>query len=384
MAGDRTGYRHFYPQIVNFTEADAKNTFEQGVPSNSDPEDYAAYLHNLAADAERIQSGVTLVPWLEAKSKASSERSSNSLLVERSKAVVVENCVFRLMQVSNLPETQAELSVLLPTLGLNLDEIRSAAASDSLQITPEELFGLEMINKNWRQGLITNPVHRMKAAKNWHLPFDALDPSLLDYSLPVLDDHLEGMHSLILRGHGWFGVGEWAMANRNYLNAMAIALGTNNIPSVESLTHFLVETYVAAGDVLSAGGLAEDLLQSPNYRRNPLSVVPLQICETVILGYALTGQWLNVSHWIAVTQTLFGMGLNLNIEAWNSHELLAEVYSYRQDQAAIGRLRTAEAKLLSHMRGSAQHESVPTPSKPVIPKTQPGSNIKKPWQFWRH
>ena len=126
------------------------------------------------------------------------------------------------------------------------------------KISRKEVEVLRQIGRDPDRILVTNSQKRLEAAKVWQHPFDAIDLSLDEPEFSVFDDVLDVTHDYIFNGHSWFGVGEWNMANRSYLNGLAWALASNNLPTIEMLVRFMVDSYAATGDYQSAVNIASD------------------------------------------------------------------------------------------------------------------------------
>ena len=105
----------------------------------------------------------------------------------------------------------------------------------------------------------------------------------------------------VVRGHNWFGVGEWAMACQYYFQALAHALAGNILDSVEMLVRFIVDTYAAAGEATLAALVANDFFLSA-YNPHALGLefrTRNDTYESVVLAFALQGRWSDAKTWLA-------------------------------------------------------------------------------------
>jgi hypothetical protein len=188
-------YREFYPAILAYTNNDWKKLPEQLPPT----QEAKTWVRNLQEDSQRIKDRVSLVQW---------------------------------------PEQQ-----LLRMVQEYTRRICKTMIDRGRKLSRGEIAQFEATGIDWKSILSTIPKERLASANDWKRPFDTINLQLDGSMFPMLEELLDEMRSWIMRGHGWFGVGEWNIANRCYLNALTWALAFNDLPAVEIIVRFLTDTY---------------------------------------------------------------------------------------------------------------------------------------------
>ena len=337
MAGDRSGYRDLYPAVLTFSQGDAEERLEAWTPDLGSPIEFKRYLYGLAEDAGRVREGVSMAPWPDPEGRALA-------LIHNVSGPL---CIFRLCQVGRLKKAQRKLAGALKKIGIEKEAWAKQMSQFPAAFTEEQFAELETLSMDWKEIFITVPTRRLLAARGWRAPFDAVDGALSEENFPVPDEILGEMHDRINRGHNWFGVGEWNIANRQYLTALTRAIATNNLLAVEAIVRFLVDTYAAAGDCLSAVNLAQDYLNSAAYRKGPYARMTREMLETIVVAFSLSGQVDESRAWLRRIPRLCESSPSRNIYEWNIVELLNDTYEYRQDRRAMSGLRSAIVQVRS-------------------------------------
>jgi len=337
MAGDRSDYRHFYPQILNFNEADAQRILDAGIPQYTTAQEYIKYLRGLAEDTECIRHGITMVAWPE----------QDSPMVNQIRRSSVEICLFRLAQISAIAEVQTDLAIVLGKLGIRTEVWEKRIEDFPCKLTESALSPVKLFNRNWKEVFLEVPVERMFASYKWERPFDAVNATLSEGNFPVLQDQLDEMHSRILRGHGWFGVGEWNIANRQYLAALSIALSTNNTLALEALVRFLVDTYTAVSDFQSAVNITEDFLHSAMPKARLGNKMTREMFEAIIVAYAFAKQWDKSKEWLERISTVPNAEPSVQVDKWNIVELLRDVHVFRKNGTALSLIDSVVNELVN-------------------------------------
>jgi len=333
MAGDRSGYRHFYPRVLSLSQADVQKWMDQGLSKEE-----LADAKDLLQDTQDIRGSVVALPWPEDE------------MIDLIRANTLEICLIRFAQVSSITEIRGELLHNLDELGISRADWSDFVESFPAKLTDEHLRTFESMNVDWKDMFVRIPARRLSAAIcQWKVPFDAIDSSLGEHNFPIPDDYLDEMHSQITRGHNWFGVGEWNVANRRYLRALSIALSTNNIPAIEMIVRFLVDTYAASGDFHSATRITEDYLASSACEESALAS-PAQMIGSVIVALALAGRWTESKEWINRVLTLPNTEPNVAVAKWNIVELLRDVHSFRKNHVALSRIDTVVTEITRYLQ----------------------------------
>ena len=296
----RAMYREFYPAILAFAKNDWKKLAEQ-LPRIQEAK---TWVRNLQEDSRRIKDGVSLVQWPEQQ-------------------------LLRMVQ-----EYTKHICKILIDRGRKLSR--------------GEIAQFEAMGIDWKSILSTTPEERLASANDWKRPFDTINLQLDGSMFSMLEELLDEMRSWVMRGHGWFGVGKWNMANRCYLNALTWALAFNDLPGVEIIVRFLTDAYTANGDWQSASQLADEFYHSPFAPNARITFFATQenIYCSVIMANALNGHWQGVRSWLDRIPAEFDRRPNHNVSGWRIVELLSDVYTYQHDTDALDRLQEAISKTM--------------------------------------
>lgn len=338
MAGDLDMFRDFYPQVIYWTDADFHNSLKASLErssENNDEESIKSYYHNLAKDAKRIRDGVLILAWPEAGDK----------MLKRIKEHTVEICLTKIAQISRIAEAQNKLATILKTLGTTKDEwftqVVQEAETSGITMSEDEFFYIKKVTRNWEDKFLNIPAKKILAATNWQRPFDAIDAELSESNFSVPDTHLEQMHNWIVRGHSWFGVGEWNIANRHYLNSLTLAIATNNIDAIEAITRFLIDNYIASRNYQYAINIANDFINSPGYRKTNMNYMTRQMLESIAIGLAMENKMAECQKWLGKIPELCETTSDPEVKNWKISILLIDVYSYKKYKWALTELNNA-------------------------------------------
>lgn len=350
MAGDIEMFRDLYPEVIYWTDLEFQRAKLAFLQNNSDDEDFQedsaqAYFDGLAKDAKRIRNGISIVPWPEANYK----------MLNRIREQTLEICLIKIAQISRISVVQAKLSTTLKALSITREEwlmqvVRNAEVN-GITMSEDEFRYIQAGIPNWEDQFLNIPAKRILAAPNWQKPFDAVNAGLSEFNFPVLDTYLEQMHNRIARGHGWLGVGEWNVANRHYLNALTIAISTNNIDAIEAITRFLVDSYVASKNLRSAINIANDFLNSQAYRKTNLNYMTRQLLESIVIGLAMEGNTPACKEWLSKIPTLCETRSETEIRDWNICLLLISIHTWKNNKIGfmeLDRAITAVSKLFAN------------------------------------
>jgi hypothetical protein len=342
-------YRSFYPQVIYYTAADfqqlreqipdylesQENLYECGGEERVQPEDLIAYYDGLEKDAKKIREKAPIVTWPEA---------SNKMLSQIGK-YTFDICLIKIAQISRIAEVQPKLNAILRTLGGPKDEwfmqvVQYAETNYSL-LREDQFNAFKRVGWNWEDQFLNIPAKRLATGLEWKRPFDALDTELSQGNFSVLEGYLDQTHDRLIRGQGWFGVGEWGVASRNYLNALALAIATNNIDAVEVITRFLVDTYVASRNYRSAINLVNDFLSSQAYRKTNLNYPTREMLESIAIGLAMEHMGIECKEWLGKIPRLCETTSDTDVYKWRISEELIDVYGYKENKQALFELNLA-------------------------------------------
>jgi hypothetical protein len=328
MSGDRSDYREFYPQILEVDDS----VFQQRIEEASTL-DEKQYFSNLLEDVKQIRSGVQIAPW------------PNNDLVKIIKETAAIIALLMLFEISDVDEVQEHLDSRMR--GTRNERVKAAREITEL-ITPEEIDALKFGGLDLKTIYIDTPEQRLLKTDNLQNPFSMADRNLSPIDFPISQNMLDETHSYIVRGHGWFGVGQWNIASQNYIKALAKALATNNHGAVGGVARFLVDTYAAAGETNSAVNLAVDYLQSSAYTVETLKY-PTEIAESACVALALSNKWSESIQWLEKISSISKQETNRSIETWRVVDLLSDVYQYKNDNTNLSHLNKVIKALAGHL-----------------------------------
>jgi len=209
-----------------------------------------------------------------------------------------------------------------------------------MTITTEEFSKIKISIPNWEAFFLDIPFERILKSRKWEKPFNAIDPklSLLNFSYP--DQYAEDMYSRTARGHGWFGVGEWNVANRQYLNALATAIAINETDAIANIVRFLVETYIAGGNYQSAVNLMNDFISftdNDNLESNNMK----QIFEAVIVGSLINNDSNKCKELMEKMKSYHKSKTKIKPDEWEFVRSLIDIYKFRNNLPAYSALMWA-------------------------------------------
>lgn len=318
MSGDRGEYRKIYPQIIEIPDF----AFQQKIENASTLEEKQHFLA-LQEDVKLIRLNLRIESW-----------PNNDLAVEI-KEITSNIALSRYINVIDVDEFQELFDKELGDSRKNrVNELKRLGNV----FTPSEISSYKSAGIDLKKIYIDIPRQRVSNANNLRNPFSMVDRNLKIIDFPIFQDLLDETHSYVARGHGWFGVGHWNAACKNYITALAKALATNNFVAVESIARFLVDNYAAAGDADSAMNLVNDYFQSSAYNPKANSKLPAEIIESLCIALALSNKWSESIKWLEKMPSILNRKINTNIETWRIIELLSDVYHYKKDNVNLLRL----------------------------------------------
>ena len=192
-------------------------------------------------------------------------------------------------------------------------------------------------------------IRRVISSLNWKKPFGAVDKKLSETNFSVSQELLQIMHEKIAWGHNWYSVGEWGTASMHYINALIIAIATNNIDAIEAITHFLVDSYIAGADLESAIKITQDFIKSQAYRKTNLNYMTRRMLESIAIGRAMEGNISDCQIWLNRISKLCETEPEPNVSEWNLCQWLTDVYRYRNDSTGILNVNVA-VKTITKLR----------------------------------
>jgi hypothetical protein len=349
MIGNRSTFREFYPEIIEWTEADVENLLEQVEDIDDDDliNAYKVVFQNITSDIQRIQRKAPVVIWQEPQDK----------LIELIIKQTLELCVSKIVQVGNVPDIQKRMPDILISLGIQSDEwktqILQPALNDGIVFTKEEFLSVRTGLRNWEDVFVDIPLKRLSDSQNWKRPFDAVDPSLSYSNFPYPDQYAEDMYSRIARGHGWYGVGEWNVANRQYLNALTTAIAINEINEIGNIGRYLVETYVATGNSQSAINLMNDFIAYTNNSKLESRDTIKLMLEAIIVGFALKYDDQKCREFFGELKTCCYPTPSEVVGEWGKWDFvtsLMDVYKFRKDVTSLMNL-SMKMQIINDIRG---------------------------------
>lgn len=184
-------------------------------------------------------------------------------------------------------------------------------------------------------------IRRIFSSFSWKRPFDAIDGKLSEINFSVSQDLLQLMHERIAWGHNWYSVGEWKASNIHYINALVIAIATNNIDAIEAVTHFIVDSYVASDNCESAIKVTVAFVKSQGYRKTNLNYMTRRMLEAVAIGLAMENRISDCQRWLNRIPELCETQSEERVNDWKISQWLTDVYLYKNNKTSINKLNRA-------------------------------------------
>ena len=184
-------------------------------------------------------------------------------------------------------------------------------------------------------------IERIISSLNWKKPFDPINKKLSETNFSVSQELLQIMHEKIAWGHNWYSVGEWGAAIRHYINALVIAIATNNIDAIEAITHFLVDSYVASENYESATKITIAFIKSQGYRKTNLNYMTRRMLEAIAIGLAMENKISDCQRWLNRIPELCETRSEQSVNDWKISQWLTDVYFYKNNKTGITKLNLA-------------------------------------------
>lgn len=321
MTSDRSQFRKYYPLMFK------------------DPIVFEEFKKEYVGDHSNVLNDYDFIP------KSNFGYWSPENLLETIKKSNFTYCTNKLLVASIVLDSAKEELIKLVGIQLATKLINNVSLEQKREIIDGYKFQPDIILKEDYE----YSLYRLDASQTWNNPFNAITyPQLNDIpnvSLIKLKDY-------ILRGHSWFGVGEWKISSLCYLEALCIGLGNNNLDSVELITRCLVDTYIASENIDDAVLLASDFFTSNAYipERANQTYTHHQILEGLIVGLVLNKNEDLLKPWVKIykdmflneTQNISPPYLFTSFQKWHIYELLLDFFQYKKDQSKIRELQDAE------------------------------------------